>query len=79
MLWGFQSFFCRTEADFDALCESIRKHMVTPDQQALVAVQEEQQQLWTPLDDTAADALGATAMSCEKMSTLNGFFSCLVI
>ncbi|XP_054282504.1 cysteine protease ATG4B-like [Macrosteles quadrilineatus] len=57
------SFFCRTEAEFDSLCELIRKHMVTPDGQALIELSEEKQEHWTPVDDTAADALGATAMS----------------
>ncbi|XP_046676388.1 cysteine protease ATG4B-like [Homalodisca vitripennis] len=57
------SFFCKTEAEFEGLCECIRVQMVTPDRKPLVELREEQREHWTPLDDTAADALGATALS----------------
>lgn len=39
---------------------------MTPDQQALIELLEEKQENWAPLDDTAADALGATALSCKS-------------
>ncbi|KAG8305445.1 hypothetical protein J6590_069783 [Homalodisca vitripennis] len=62
------SFFCKTEAEFEGLCECIRVQMVTPDRKPLVELREEQREHWTPLDDTAADALGATALSCESQN-----------
>lgn len=68
----FQSFFCRTEADFDSLCALIKEHMVTPDKQPMFEIVDERQQHWTPapttatgVEEMAQDSLGATACSCE--------------
>uniref|UniRef100_A0A1B6D9Q3 Cysteine protease n=1 Tax=Clastoptera arizonana TaxID=38151 RepID=A0A1B6D9Q3_9HEMI len=56
-------FFCKTEADFDSLCALIREKMVTADKKPLVELSDEKQEHWTPLEDSAQEALGAMALS----------------
>lgn len=57
------SFFCRTESEFDALCKQITECLVLPEKQPLFEICENRQESWTPQEDTAQEALGATACS----------------
>ena len=56
-----QCFFCNTEDEFDSLCQLIEKQLVRPEKQPLFEVCNERPRQWSPLEDGAEEALGATA------------------
>jgi hypothetical protein len=56
-----QCFFCNTEDEFDSLCQLIEKQLVRPEKQPLFELCTERPIQWSPLDDGAEEALGATA------------------
>jgi len=56
-----QCFFCSTEDEFDLLCQLIEKQLVHPEKQPLFELCNERPQHWSPLEDGAEEALGATA------------------
>lgn len=61
-LWLYsQCFFCNTEDEFDLLCQLIQKRLVHPEKQPLFELCNERPRHWSPLEDGAEEALGATA------------------
>ena len=56
-----QCFFCNTEDEFDLLCQLIEKQLVRPEKQPLFELCNERPRQWSPLEDGAEEALGATA------------------
>lgn len=56
-----QCFFCHTEDEFDSLCQLIEKQLVRPEKQPLFELCNERPRQWSPLEDGAEEALGATA------------------
>jgi len=56
-----QCFFCNTEDEFDLLCQLIENKLVRPEKQPLFELCNERPTQWSPLEDGAEEALGATA------------------
>ena len=56
-----QCFFCNTKDEFDLLCQLIEKQLVRPEKQPLFELCNERPRQWSPLEDGAEEALGATA------------------
>lgn len=56
-----QCFFCNTEDEFDLLCHLIQKRLVHPEKQPLFELCNERPRHWSPLEDGAEEALGASA------------------
>lgn len=54
-------FFCNTEDEFDLLCQLIENKLVRPEKQPLFELCNERPTQWSPLEDGAEEALGATA------------------
>ncbi|KAJ4436342.1 hypothetical protein ANN_18973 [Periplaneta americana] len=61
-------FFCRTEDDFDLLCRLIQERL-QPEKQPLFELCSERPRHWSPVEDGAEEALGATA--CIGLLTKN--------
>lgn len=53
-------FFCRTEDEFDLLCRLIQERL-QPEKQPLFELCSERPRHWSPVEDGAEEALGATA------------------
>ncbi|KAJ9586503.1 hypothetical protein L9F63_019861, partial [Diploptera punctata] len=54
-------FFCHTEEEFDTLCKLIQERLVEPEKQPLFELCNERPKHWSPMEDGAEEALGATA------------------
>ncbi|XP_063232810.1 cysteine protease ATG4B [Bacillus rossius redtenbacheri] len=54
-------FFCRTEKEFDELCRLIQERLVGPEKQPLFELSRDRPQQWSPVQEGAEEALGATA------------------
>lgn len=54
-------FFCSTEDEFNLLCKLIEERLVHPERQPLFELCKERPRHWSPLEDGAEEALGATA------------------
>ncbi|PSN40264.1 Cysteine protease ATG4B [Blattella germanica] len=58
-------FFCQTEEEFDTLCKLIQERLVQPEKQPLFELCNERPRHWSPLEDGAEEALGASCMAFE--------------
>jgi hypothetical protein len=85
-----QCFFCNTEDEFDLLCTLIKERLVLPEKQPLFELCKERPRHWSPLEDGAEEALGATACMGKLMrrkispcrillSTLSSGMGCSVV
>ncbi|OXU30109.1 hypothetical protein TSAR_003785 [Trichomalopsis sarcophagae] len=54
-------FFCATEKDFTSLCRLMQDELIANEKQPLFELCQERPASWSPAEDVAAEALGATA------------------
>ncbi|XP_047000119.1 cysteine protease ATG4B [Schistocerca americana] len=54
-------FLCATEEEFESLCKQIKKKLIQNEKQPLFELCDERPNHWSPLDDSAEEALGAMA------------------
>lgn len=60
----FQCFFCKTEIEFNELCQLIRDKLIAPEKQPLFEICNERPKQWSPsLDESAVEALGACSFA----------------
>lgn len=54
-------FLCKSEEEFDVLCQLIQQNLIEPEKQPLFELCYERPQQWSPVDEAAIDVLGASA------------------
>lgn len=55
-------FFCSSEVEFDILCQQIQDKLVKPEKQPLFEITQNKPRTWSPVEDTAEEALGASCI-----------------
>lgn len=62
-------FLCKTENEFDHLCERIKNEIISADRQPLFEICFDRPKEWSPTEDTAVDALGSAC--CTEFDYLD--------
>lgn len=62
LLFELQCFFCRTESDFNDLCQRVRTDLIDPEKEPMFEVSYNKPKEWSPTLENAIDA-AATSFS----------------
>ncbi|GLH05003.1 hypothetical protein R5R35_006187 [Gryllus longicercus] len=60
-------FLCQSEEEFDVLCQLIQQHLIEPEKQPLFELCYERPQQWSPVDEGAEEALGASCVALDDL------------